>query len=179
MKKLKILLDLFFTFSKIGLFTFGGGYAMFPILQKEIVERKKWSTNEELGDYCAIGQCTPGVIAVNTATFIGENICGVSGALIATLGFIFPALIFIQLIAIFIQNFSSLQIIQYAFSGIRVCVTILILQTIFNLAKTAIIDKITIFIFLGVVLGSLYFNISPILIIIISAILGVSIKKIK
>lgn len=179
MKKLKKLLDLFFTFSKIGLFTFGGGYAMFPILQKEIVEKKKWATNEELGDYCAIGQCTPGVIAVNTATFVGENICGILGALVATLGFIFPALIVIQIIGAFIQNFSSLETIQYAFSGIRVCVSILILQTIFNLSKQAIIDNITMFIFFGVILGSLFFNISPVIIIIISALSGIYIKRKK
>ncbi|MGX6591741.1 chromate transporter [Cetobacterium ceti] len=176
MNTIKNLLDLFFTFSKIGLFTFGGGYAMFPLLQKEIVEKKKWATTDELTDYCAIGQCTPGIIATNIATFVGEKKNGILGGIIATLGFIFPALIIIQIIAGFIENFTHLPLVQYAFSGIRVCVSILIFQTIINLSKKSLIDNFTKFIFLGVIIGSLFFNLSPILLIILAAILGITIK---
>ena len=91
--------DLFWTFSKIGVCTFGGGYAMLPILQREVVEKKGWATEEELTDYFAIGQCTPGIIAVNTATFVGHKYRGVSGGVVATLGLVFPSLIIITLIA--------------------------------------------------------------------------------
>lgn len=179
MNKFKKLLDLFFTFSKIGTFTFGGGYAMFPILQKEIVEKKGWATDKELADYFAIGQCTPGIIAVNTATFIGGKTCGIIGGIVATLGFVFPALIIIQIIAIFIQNFAQLQIVQHVFSGVRVCVSILILQTVITLSKKTLIDKVTIGIFLGVVFGSLIFNLSPIFFVVASALLGIYIKIVK
>lgn len=179
MNKIKKLLELFLTFSKIGLFTFGGGYAMFPILQKEIVEKKHWASDEDLADYFAIGQCTPGIIAVNTATFVGIKRFGIIGGIVATLGFVFPSLIIIQIIAIFIKSFEKFQIIQYAFSGIRVGVCVLILQTVLILSKKTIVDKITGLIFLGVVIASLFYNISPIIIIIISAIIGVIVKNCK
>ncbi|MBQ7193984.1 MAG: chromate transporter, partial [Synergistaceae bacterium] len=87
--------DLFITFCRIGVVTFGGGYAMLPILQREIVENKKWGTDEELADYYAIGQCTPGIIAVNVATFIGRKIAGIPGGIVATLGVVFPSLLII------------------------------------------------------------------------------------
>ena len=96
---LKDLWELFYTFAKVGVMTFGGGYAMLPILQREVVEKKGWATDEELTDYFAIGQCTPGVIAVNTATFIGQKHRGVAGGIVATLGVVFPSLIIISALA--------------------------------------------------------------------------------
>ena len=104
---MKELFDLFITFARIGGLTFGGGYAMLPILQREVVEKNKWATDEELMDYYAIGQCTPGVIAVNTATFIGQKNKGIMGGVMATLGVVTPSLIIITLIAAFISNFSD------------------------------------------------------------------------
>ena len=101
------LLDMFFTFFRIGAVTFGGGYAMLPILQREVVEKKHWATDEELTDYYAIGQCTPGVIAVNTATFIGQKYRGILGGIITTLGVVSPSLIIISVIAALINNFSD------------------------------------------------------------------------
>ena len=89
---MKLLLDLFLTFAKMGAVTFGGGYAMLPILQREVVEKRKWATDEEIMDYYAIGQCTPGIIAVNTATFVGEKVKGIAGGIVATLGVVFPSL---------------------------------------------------------------------------------------
>ena len=89
---MKELWSLFLTFAKVGVMTFGGGYAMLPILQREVVENKGWATDEELTDYFAIGQCTPGVIAVNTATFIGQKRAGIAGGIVATLGVVFPSL---------------------------------------------------------------------------------------
>ena len=112
------LIDLFFTFAKMGVMTFGGGYAMLPILQREVVENKKWATEEELTDYFAIGQCTPGVIAVNTATFIGQKYKGTVGGIAATLGVVFPSVVIISLLAGVITAFSHLAWVQNAFAGV-------------------------------------------------------------
>ena len=114
---MKELFDLFWTFCKIGALTFGGGYAMLPLIQREIVENKKWSTEKEILDYYAVGQCTPGVIAVNTATFIGYKLRGIIGGIVATLGVIFPSIVIILIIATFLQNFADLAIVQSAFAG--------------------------------------------------------------
>ena len=106
---LKELWELFLTFAKVGVMTFGGGMAMLPILQREVVENKGWATDEELTDYFAIGQCTPGIIAVNTATFIGQKRKGVWGGIVATLGMVFPSLVIITLLAGLITSFSHLE----------------------------------------------------------------------
>ena len=137
---MKELFDLFWTFCKIGALTFGGGYAMLPLIQREIVENKKWSTEKEILDYYAVGQCTPGVIAVNTATFIGYKLKGIIGGIIATLGVVFPSLIIILIIAAFLQNFADLAIVQSAFAGIRVAVVALIITTVVKLLKSSIKD---------------------------------------
>ncbi len=137
------LFELFLTFAKVGVMTFGGGYAMLPILQREIVENRGWATEEELADYFAIGQCTPGVIAVNTATFIGRKKDGIAGAVAATLGVVFPSLVIISLLAGVITAFSELAWVKNAFAGIRVCVCMLILQAVMNLWKKSIPDKKT------------------------------------
>ena len=105
-----MLLDLFLTFAKVGVMTFGGGYAMLPILRREVVDNKKWATDEELMDYFAIGQCTPGVIAVNVATFIGQKVCGVLGGITATLGLVFPSYVIICIVATFCQPVFSQQL---------------------------------------------------------------------
>ena len=101
---MNILLDMFLTFARVGVMTFGGGYAMLPILQREVVEKKQWATEEELMDYYAIGQCTPGVIAVNTSTFIGHKLAGIPGSLAASLGFISPSILIITVIAAFLES---------------------------------------------------------------------------
>ena len=157
---MKELFDLFWTFCKIGALTFGGGYAMLPIIQREIVENKKWSTEKEILDYYAVGQCTPGVIAVNTATFIGFKLKGIIGGIVATLGVVFPSLIIILVIASFLQNFADMTIVQNAFAGIRVAVVALIITTVMKLLKSSVKD------FLGIIIAILTF--------IISAFLGLS-----
>ena len=108
---MNIYADLFLTFAKIGVCTFGGGYAMLPILQRELVEKRGWATEEELSDYFAIGQCTPGIIAVNTATFVGHSRKGAAGGVVATLGLVFPCLVIIMLIAAFLQNFAEQPVV--------------------------------------------------------------------
>lgn len=145
---MNIRLDLFLTFSRVGVCTFGGGYAMLPILQREIVENKKWASEEELADYYAVGQCTPGIIAVNTATFVGAGQAGVSGAVIATLGLVFPSVVIILLIAAFLQNFMHIGWVQHAFNGVRAGVVALILSSVIKLFKGAVKDAAT-----GVIYG--------------------------
>ena len=171
------LMDLFFTFARIGGLTFGGGYAMLPMLQKEVVEKRGWATEEELMDYYAIGQCTPGIIAVNTATFVGQKTAGISGGIIATLGVVFPSLIIITIIAAFIQNFAHLAIVQNAFAGIRVCVCVLIFNAVVQLWKKSVIDKPTFAVFILVLLGSALTSLSPVVFIILAALFGIIVKN--
>ena len=170
------LLDLFFTFARIGGLTFGGGYAMLPMLQKEVVEKRKWATEEELMDYYALGQCTPGIIAVNTATFVGQNTAGNLGGIVATLGVVFPSLIIITLIAMFLQNFADLAIVQNAFAGIRVCVCVLVFNAVVKLWKKAVVDTKTLIVFLLVMIGSFAFDIAPTIFVILAAAFGIIAK---
>ena len=137
---MNILPDLFLTFARIGVCTFGGGYAMLPILQRELVENKKWATEDELADYYAVGQCTPGFIAVNTATFVGRGRAGILGGIFATLGLAFPSIVIILLIAAFLQNFMDQPWVVHAFNGVRAGVVALILSSVIKLLKTSVID---------------------------------------
>lgn len=167
------LWELFGTFAKVGVMTFGGGYAMLPILQREIVENKGWATEEELADYFAVGQCTPGVIAVNTATFIGQKRRGILGGVTATLGVVFPSVVIIALLAGLITNFSHLAVVQNAFAGIRVCVCVLIFNAVSKLWKSAVTDALTFFIFLAVAALALLTDLSPAWFVLAAAALGV------
>lgn len=176
---MKELIDLFIAFARVGVLTFGGGYAMLPILQREIVEKKNWATDEELMDYYAIGQCTPGVIAVNTATFIGQKNKGILGGIMATLGVAMPSLIIITAIAAFISNFSDLAVVKDAFAGVRVCVCVLIFNAVVKLWKSSVVDKATLIIFMGVFLGSLLTDLSPILFVVIAAVAGIIVKNME
>lgn len=173
---MKALIEMFLIFARIGGFTFGGGYAMLPMLEKEIVNNKHWATEEELMDYYAIGQCTPGIIAINTATFIGYKVKGVAGAIAATLGVIAPSLVIITVIAAFISNFMELSFVNSAFAGIRACVCILIFDAVMKLAKKALVDRATVVLF-AVVLGlSLFTKISPALLVVLAGAAGVLMK---
>ena len=137
---MNIFANLFLTFARIGVCTFGGGYAMLPILQRELVENKKWATEGELADYYAVGQCTPGIIAVNTATFVGRSQAGVAGGVFATLGLVFPSIAIIMAIAAFLQNFMHLSWVAHAFNGVRAGVVALIASSVLKLLKTSVID---------------------------------------
>ena len=173
---MRLLLDMFLTFAKVGVMTFGGGYAMLPILQREVVDNKGWATEEELMDYYAIGQCTPGVIAVNTATFIGQKNKGILGGIVATLGVVFPSLVIISLLAGVIEAFSHIMWVQNAFGGIRVCVCVLIANAVVKLYKKAVVDKITLVIFLIVTLGSTLLDLSPVIFVVLAAVAGITLK---
>ena len=170
----------FLTFARIGGLTFGGGYAMLPMLQKEVVEKYHWATEEELMDYYAIGQCTPGVIAVNTATFVGQKHRGVAGGIFATLGVVVPSLVIVCIIAAFISNFADLPAVQNAFAGVRVCVCVLIFNAVVKLWKKSVVDKPTLCISLLIFGGSVFFkNISPILYVLLAGVAGIVIKQLE
>ena len=173
-----MLFDLFITFAKIGVMTFGGGYAMLPILQRELVENKGWSTEEDLADYYAIGQCTPGIIAINTATFVGTKQKGIIGGIVASLGMVFPSLVIITLIATVLTTFSELEVVKHAFAGIRVAVCVLIFNSVLKLMKSAIKDYYALFIFIGIFLVALFTSISTVWLIVASAILGIVINTV-
>lgn len=176
---MKELFDLFWTFCRIGALTFGGGYAMLPLIQKEIVENKKWSTEKEILDYYAVGQCTPGVIAVNTATFIGFKLRGVIGGIVATLGVIFPSIVIILIIASFLQNFANLAIVQSAFAGIRVAVVALIITTVVKLLKSSVKDYLGVIIALAIFIISAFFGLSPVYIVIAAGLIGFISKSLR
>ena len=166
-------LDLFGTFAKVGVMTFGGGYAMLPILQREVVEHKGWATEEELMDYFAIGQCTPGIIAVNTATFIGQKQAGIIGGIVATLGIVFPSLIIITALAGVINSFSHLAWVQHAFAGIRVCVCVLIFNAVVKLWKKSVVDKKTLALYAVILLASMLTDLSPVIFVLFAAVSGI------
>ena len=170
------LIDLFLSFCRIGGFTFGGGYAMLPMIQKEIVEQRKWATEDEVMDYFAIGQCTPGVIAVNTATFIGYKRKGVLGGIAATAGVIFPSIVIVTLIAAFLNNFAELEMVQNALGAIRTVVGVLILNAVIRMWKKTSVDKICITITVIAFLVSFVFDISPIIVVVIGGGIGLFLK---
>ncbi len=173
------LLQLFISFAKIGVMTFGGGYAMLPMLQRELVDNKKWVAEEDLLDYFAIGQCTPGVIAVNTATFVGRKKKGVPGAIAATLGVVFPSLIIITILAAFLAGFAEFAAVKNAFAAIRVCVCVLIINSVRKLLKKTVIDIPTGIIFGAVVIAATLLKLSPVVYVLISAVCGIIIKSLE
>lgn len=178
-------LDLFLTFSKIGVLTFGGGMAMLPMLQREIVDNKAWATEEELMDYYAIGQCTPGIIAVNTATFVGRKRKGTLGGIAASLGMVAPSLVIIILIAALLSNFADIVLVQKAFKGIRLCVCGLILSSLAKFYKKNCKDKASKIICSAVavvsIVASQTFNrsISPVIFVIAAALAGMFICEFR
>ena len=174
---MKELWELFWTFAKMGAVTFGGGYAMLPILQREVVEKRNWATEEEVMDYYAVGQCTPGIIAVNVATFIGQKLRGVSGGIVATLGIVFPSLVIISILAGLIQNFAHIPVVMNAFAGIQVCVCVLIFNAVRKLLKKSVVDRRTAVIFLAVLAGGVLLNVSPVWFVIGAAIAGIVLKN--
>lgn len=167
------LLDLYLTFAKIGATTIGGGYAMLPVLQDEIVQKRHWAEDSEIMDYYAIGQCTPGIIAINTSTFIGYRKAGIIGGVLATLGFVTPSIIIITIIAFFLQSFAEYPVVQHAFNGIRACVCVLILDAVLKLGKKSLKDYRCVLIFVAVLAAALFTPLSPVLFVIFAGVAGV------
>lgn len=136
--KIKNLFNLYYSFAKIGTFTIGGGLAMMPMMQSELIEKRKWITDEELIDYYAVGQSTPGIVAVNVATFVGYKQMGIVGGIFATLGMVTPSLVIIMILASLINSINDFPIIQKALKGINVAVAALLTSTIINFMKKTI-----------------------------------------
>lgn len=149
---MKEILELYIAFFKIGCVNFGGGYAMLPLLEKDLVTKRGWTTMDHLRDYFAIGQCTPGIIALNVSTFIGYNKKKLPGALAATCGFLTGPIIIILVIAAFLTGFADQEIVQHAFAGIRVCVCVLIVQAVLRLWNKSVIDVTSFLVFLVIFL---------------------------
>lgn len=145
---------------------------MLPMLQAEVVEKKHWATEDELMDYYAIGQCTPGIIAVNTATFVGYKTKKIPGGIVATLGVIAPSLVIITVIAMFLKHFAEYPVVQHACTGITFCVCILILQAVMKLAKKSLTDKVAVVLFLCVLALSLFTDVSSYIMVIVAGVAG-------
>ncbi len=173
---LRDLLTLFCTFFKIGAFTFGGGYAMIPIFEREFVTERGWITSEDMLNYVAISQSTPGVIAVNMATFIGYRKRGFPGALFATLGVIIPSIIVISIIAAFISNFNQYVYVQKALSGINIAVAVILTSAVWNLGKKSVVDIIGFALALIAFGAVVIFKINSIWLILFSLLVGIAVK---
>jgi len=171
--------ELFIAFFRIGAFTFGGGYAMLPMLQQEIVEKRKWATDDEMIDCYAIGQCTPGIIAVNTATFIGYKQKGIWGGIWATLGIAAPSVIIITIIATFFQRFQDYEVVKHAFGGIRIVVVALILQAVIKMWQQSVKSPIGIALFVFAFVFIAFTSISPVWVILIATITGLLTRKVE
>ena len=161
---MKDLLELYWAYLKIGCVNFGGGYAMLPLLERELVNKRGWTTMDELRDYFAIGQCTPGIIALNVSTFVGQKRKGVAGAIAAMLGFLTGPITIILVIAAFLRNFAELEVVQHAFAGIRVCVCVLIVQAVLRLCKSSVVDTFTLVLYAVIFALSAFsgFNLLPV-----------------
>ena len=177
--KLKRLGELFLAFAKIGVMTFGGGYAMLPMFHRELAEKRGWATEEELTDYYALSQCTPGPIAVNTATFVGQKRDGIPGGIAATLGLVFPSLVIITLIAAFLSNYAELPMVKNAFAGIRVVVCVLILNAVVKMGKSTLKSRLSWIIFLAVFVLAVVTDLSPVVFVVAAALVGVLVKNLE
>ncbi|MGH0052607.1 MAG: chromate transporter [Sphaerochaetaceae bacterium] len=178
-KKEVSLWSLYGTFLKIGGLTFGGGYAMLPMLQREVIDIHHWVTEEEVLDIYAIGQCSPGIIAVNTATMIGYRKRGIPGAIAATLGEVTPSVLIISFLATLLLQVQDSIWVQRAFGGIRVAVCALITQSVITLSKKSLIDIPTIALYLLTVAAMLFFSLSPLIVVPVAILYGLLVKRIK
>lgn len=174
---MKLLLEIYFAFCRVGALTFGGGYAMLPILRKEAIDKKAWITEEEMIEYYALSQCLPGIIMANTCSFVGQKIAGTKGGVAATFGAVTPSIIIITILASFLTQFAEYAVVQNAFAGIRVAVVVLILNAIFKLWKSSIVDKPSLVLFLIVMILSAFTDLSPVVFVICAAIAGIIITK--
>lgn len=167
------LLRLWFTFFYVGMFTIGGGYVMLPFLERELVDKHKWLSHEELIDIFALGQSTPGIIAINVATFVGVKKRGVVGGLVSTLGMVMPSFIIITLIALFWNDISDISVVEKFFSGVRVVVAGLLISAVYKLFRKSINDIVGVLIFLAAFVAIVFIHVSPVFVVITAAVAGI------
>ena len=173
------LASLFASFVRVGGGMFGGGYAMLPLLEREVVERRRWATHEAMADLFALAQAIPGVIAVNTAMLIGQRLRGWRGAVAAALGMVTPSLIIIMLIAAFLRNFENNPIVRHAFTAISITVCALIIDAVIGLWKKGVKDVLGIFISMAAFALAAFSPLSPVILVVAAAFLGIFVKKAK
>lgn len=166
------VIRLFIAFFKIGLFTFGGGYAMIPLIEKEFVDRHHWIKREEILDLFAVSQSVPGAIAVNSSTLVGYKVAGVIGAVVATIGVVTPSVIIILVIAMFFGKIADIPAIIGTFDGINAAVILLIVMSGISMMRQSVHDGVTILLFVATLVAVVIFQISPILMIIGGAVIG-------
>lgn len=171
--KFKLLLELFWSFFKIGGLTFGGGLTMLPMLEHELVNKRQWITEDELLDCYAIGQCTPGIIAVNTATFVGYKKAGIAGGIFSTLGMICPSILIITIVANFLKVFMDNKIFAHAMMGVRGVVCALLMNTVINLGKKSLKNFTTWAIALAVFVLALFTKLPTIVLVLMAASAGI------
>jgi chromate transporter len=176
---MKELFELFFTFVKMGVLTFGGGYAMIPVVERELIVKKNWTTMDEVMDYYTIAQITPGIIAVNLSTFIGCKRKGPLGGFAATLGFVLPGVCFITVIALCLTNFADLPAVKHAFTGIRVAVCALIVDTVIKLVKGVFKNRKAVVMYIIAFALSAIWSVSPVLLVAASGLLGLLVFRQK
>ena len=173
------LFELFRTFFRIGLFTFGGGYAMIPLIERDVVQRRAWIKPEEFTDLLALAQSAPGVFAVNMSVFVGYRMRGVAGAIASSLGFALPSVVIILLIALFFRRFREIDVVNNVFMGLRPVVVALIAVPVFNVAKSAKIGWSTLWIPVLSALLIVFAGVSPIYVIIVAGVAGYLYGKLK
>jgi chromate transporter len=167
-----LLWDLFKTFLKVGSFTIGGGYAMIPLIQSEVVDKKKWLSSDEFVDTLAVAQSTPGALAVNMSAYVGYRKAGLAGAFAATLGCSLPAIIPILIIAIFFNKFMDIEVVKKAFMGFRPAVAALIVYSVYKIAKAGKIKRNWYLVTIIATLSIILFKMDPLVIIVVSGIAG-------
>ncbi|MCC8122582.1 MAG: chromate transporter [Oscillospiraceae bacterium] len=172
-------LKLFLTFAKVGVTTFGGGYAMLPVFQRELVDHHGWITEGDLNDYFAVAQCTPGVIAVNTATFTGYRVAGNLGGIVATLGLCVPSIAIIVIVAAFLSNFADIPAVGYALAGIRAGVCAIMIPVVIRLARNSIIDWVSGLIFIATVVLAAFVGLSPVIVVIFAGVCGYAVRTLR
>lgn len=179
MKKIKQLLNLYLVFAKVGTFTIGGGLAMMPMLQKELIDKRHWITEDELLDYYAVGQSTPGVVAVNVSTFVGYKQLGILGGVIATLGMITPSLVIIMILAKFINSISDYPYVQKALNGVNVAVAALLTSVVVNFCKKTIKKPINVVFMLAAFVVVFFLKVPSFYVIIAALVTGIIITAVK
>jgi chromate transporter len=176
---LKDCFDLLVTFLKLGVLTFGGGYAMIPVVERELIKKKNWTDMDEVMNYYTIAQVTPGIVAVNLSTFIGYKRKGPMGGVLATIGFVLPGVVFITIIAICLSNFVDLPAVQHAFTGIRVAVGALILNMVIKMVRGVFKNRKALVIYIIAFALSFGWNVSPVLLVIASGLAGLLVFRPK
>ena len=174
-----MLLKLFLTFAYIGMFAFGGGYAMLPMFERELTVKRKWLSKEDVTDLFATAQCLPGILSCNFAVFVGYKQKGILGGIAAALGMITPSIVIILIIASFLSAFTDIEIVSKAFIGIRVCVCILIFNVVIKLWEQAITDKLAIVIFTVVFLITVFTSFPVAVLIILSGGFGIAVSALR